>query len=339
MITPRLFKSPIKQQNINDACEMVKKKFGQDTEIIILIDELTKFNINLSEINNKFFVIPDVVVSELSSNCWLSNLSKSTVVVYAVSQDDIGLPYISMLHDLSINYIPVWIADPGYYVKGNLVARIAIEEEFKKQTEQGFAKFDFGPSDFVNIVQALDITENVPGAFVEIGCFRGSSSCAALNYIAKKNMNLECYFLDVFNGFDYLDAHSSSDCVWENTHGTEGFEEITKRLKQYEHPNAKLHVNVLKNNIISDNLPEEIVSIRVANLDVDLYEAVFAGLTKLAPRMSKGGVIIVEDPGHTPLLIGARLALKKFLDSDFSNLFLPPIYMQSGQFFLIRTQI
>ena len=73
----------------------------------------------------------------------------------------------------------------------------------------------------------------------------------------------------------------------------------------------------------------------VANIDVDIYEAVLAGLQKVAPRMAPGGVMIVEDPGHTPLLIGAGVALNQFLKSPAAAGFLP-VYMQSGQTFLIN---
>jgi hypothetical protein len=68
---------------------------------------------------------------------------------------------------------------------------------------------------------------------------------------------------------------------------------------------------------------------------VDLHEAVYAGLHKLAPHMVQHGILVVEDPGHTPLLIGAKLALEKFLAEDAGKQFIP-IVMDSGQSFLIR---
>jgi hypothetical protein len=94
---------------------------------------------------------------------------------------------------------------------------------------------------------------------------------------------------------------------------------------------------VEKNNIISDALPARAVElgIAVANLDVDLHEAVYAGLHKLAPHMVQHGILVVEDPGHTPLLIGAKLVLEKFLAEDAGKQFIP-IVMDSGQSFLIR---
>ena len=90
-------------------------------------------------------------------------------------------------------------------------------------------------------------------------------------------------------------------------------------------------------NIISDELPDEVRArgIAVANIDVDLHEAVLAALERISPHVTKYGIIVVEDPGHTPLLIGACLALKKFMENGGSDMFIP-VVMDSGQTFLIR---
>ncbi len=75
------------------------------------------------------------------------------------------------------------------------------------------------------------------------------------------------------------------------------------------------------------------------NIDVDLYEAVKAAkLTNVATRMVVGGIIIVEDPGHTPALIGSRLALHEFLDSLIAASFMH-IYLESGQTFRIKVRL
>ncbi len=74
----------------------------------------------------------------------------------------------------------------------------------------------------------------------------------------------------------------------------------------------------------------------VANIDVDLYEAVRIALFKVAPKIVRGGIMIVEDPGHTPSLIGSRVALAEFLESSEASPFLP-VYMESGQTLLVKT--
>jgi hypothetical protein len=51
--------------------------------------------------------------------------------------------------------------------------------------------------------------------------------------------------------------------------------------------------------------------------------------------MQIGGIMICEDAGHTPALVGAALALEQFLDSDLGAGF-TPVHMTSGQTFLVR---
>ena len=50
--------------------------------------------------------------------------------------------------------------------------------------------------------------------------------------------------------------------------------------------------------------------------------------------MLKNGIIIAEDYGHTPALIGAQKAVGEFLE-EYPDEFLP-IYLHSGQMFLIK---
>ena len=87
---------------------------------------------------------------------------------------------------------------------------------------------------------------------------------------------------------------------------------------------------MVKSNILTDDLPVEIGSVAVANIDVDMYEAVLAGMQKIRPRLAKGAIMIVEDDGHTPYLIGARLAVEEFTGS-VSSAGLIKISMESGQ--------
>jgi hypothetical protein len=83
------------------------------------------------------------------------------------------------------------------------------------------------------------------------------------------------------------------------------------------------------------HIPGDFPAIAVAAIEVDLYEAVLAALVKVSPRMVPGGIIIVEDPGHTRQLVGARVALDEFLAGSAGSDFMP-IYTESGRTFLIK---
>ena len=262
----------------------------------------------------------------------------SSQFIYAVDQDDAGTPFVQWLADNSIKFYPVFQASPARYVNKDIRARLAIEEEYIYQTSQQFAKFDFGFGDFENICQALQATRDLDGAYVEVGCFQGSSGGVAMRYMHEAGIFRPAWFLDVFDGFSYDAAETSADAIWNQTHASDGISAVSDRLSRFADPSHGRPVNVRKSNIITDELPAEIGAIAVANLDVDMLEAVHQGLIRLAPRVAVGGILIVEDPGHTPLLVGAQVAFDMFMKLPKARSFVP-VYMQSGQYFLIRVLI
>ena len=257
-----------------------------------------------------------------------------TVFVYACSEHFNGGEFIQTLINRGGSFIPVWSFGPAQYVDHNRTAHRVLEAEWELQNREGFAKWDSGPGDFINLCQAIEATRHVKGAFLEIGCFRGSSGSVALRYMREAGIYRDAYFFDVFDGFVYDSAVASADAVWSGTHATEGKDAIEGRLKRYEDGKLGLNVFVQRHNIIEEAIPDQITPIAVANIDVDLYEAVLAGLMRVAPRLATGGIIVVEDPGHTPALVGARVALDQFLATDAAT-GLIPIHMESGQTLLI----
>ena len=136
------------------------------------------------------------------------------------------------------------------------------------------------------------------------------------------------WLLDTYEGFNYVEASESSDMRWQNTHDDTSIELVRKRVKEDQ------NINIVKSNIITDNLPDEMENIAVCNIDVDLYEAVQYALYKVKDRVVKGGVIIAEDYGHTPELLGAQLAIDEFYEENEDEWF--KIVCTSGQCLLIR---
>ena len=93
-------------------------------------------------------------------------------------------------------------------------------------------------------------------------------------------------------------------------------------------------MKLYKANIIKDKLPEEISLIAACNIDVDMYDAVKAALYQVKDKLVPNGIIIQEDYGHTPLLVGAQKAVQEFLQEN-PDMF-TAIYMNSGQMLLIK---
>lgn len=258
-----------------------------------------------------------------------------SVVLYAIEHAQDGLPIVRRMVERKVRFLPLGGAQVGGWVYDDPVARRVIEEAYLSQTFAGFAKFEDPGSkdDFVNLTQALAATDRIDGCVVEVGCYRGSSGAVMLDYANAKGLRPRAFhFFDVFEGFNYKEALESSDANWANTHVSDGEPMVRERLTSRAGAHA---VTVSRMNIISDSLPPDLGPIAVANLDVDLYEAVKAGLERLAPLIAIGGIMICEDAGHTPALIGARLALEEFMSADAGQAF-TPVHLTSGQVFLVK---
>lgn len=204
-------------------------------------------------------------------------------------------------------------------------------DESAKETLEEEAYYNanyFDPYDFQNIFQAIHMTEKLNGCYVEIGTYRGDSARVALSYMQKSSIRKKAYFLDTYEGFTYAEAGKSSDCIWGNTHDDTSFDFVKTRLQEFS------NYQLIKANIITDELPEEIKDIAVCNIDVDMYEAVAAALEKVYKRVLPGGVIIAEDFGHTPDLFGAQYAVSRFMALHKDEFY--GMYLQSGQYYMIK---
>lgn len=283
--------------------------------------------------------VTDARQSELSC---IDGLPTGAGILYVCLQDDLGLPFIERAYARKLPVHPVHFVTPRSYVFRNHVAKRTLAEEVASQRAQGYLKLDGGPGDFINLIQAFEATRNRPGCIVEVGCFRGSSGGALLSYARARQEERgfpeqSFYFLDVFGGFDYTEAKASSDVFWQGTHATEGLEVVRRRLQAYGEGVRGLDIHVERCNVITDAIPPGVSQsgVRLANIDVDLYEATVAGLTRFAPLIVPGGIMICEDAGHTPLLIGALKAVEEFMATDAGRHFCR-IDMPSGQAFLVR---
>ena len=191
---------------------------------------------------------------------------------------------------------------------------------------------------YENLCEALFITRNIPGDYVEIGVFHGRSLLTATKFIGKMTekgemLDRNIYGLDTFHGFDYEESENSSDIIWHQTHivnpPDKQIEIIIERIAP-----KNIKFNLIINNIISDELPSKIDQIAVAVIDVDLYEATEAALEKIHDRIALGGIIICEDPASTPQLYGSYVAMENFLQTvpgkKFTKIF------KKGSYFLLR---
>lgn len=177
--------------------------------------------------------------------------------------------------------------------------------------------------DAVRYVVARDIA----GAFAECGVWRGGSVLAmilTLQQLGIRDRDIHLY--DTFEGmtepteldtsrFDrpalesWQEAEQEDGRAWGHMFSAEVFNENSVRevLKETGYPTARLHFHrgdVLKT--IPGAAPELLALLR---LDTDWYASTRHELEHLYPRLSPGGVLIIDDYGHWD---GARRAVDEY---------------------------
>jgi Macrocin-O-methyltransferase (TylF) len=183
-----------------------------------------------------------------------------------------------------------------------------------------------------NVCQAVDMTRDVEGDFLEIGVFSGSSAVTAMTHMRNRGIARKCWLMDTFEGFTYAEAASSADGIWSGTHLMAAAPQqalLAARMK-----NVGQDFELVKGNICADPIPPGIEKLALVNVDVDMYEATLAALTKVAPLVAPRGIIICEDPASTPGLYGAFVAMDEFLASAEGRRFVR-VFVRS-QYFLIK---
>ncbi len=271
---------------------------------------------------------PEVQVISFDKNLPVVTPGKKPVFLCAFNSDEKMVRFLKKLQHMhgSVYFMPrISYPTARYFHRDEKAREVLLEERARSDS----TKFEL--ADYENILQAIAVTKNLPGPYVEIGVYRGDSARLALRYMRERRIKKDSYLIDTYEGFLYKEAGKSSDARWieSDRHDDAPMELVAKFLKEF--PEGKL----LKLNAISDELPEEIKEVSVCNIDVDMYEAVLASATKMASRMARGGIMILEDPGHTPAMGGAYLAAVEFLESDAGRAFIP-VHLYSGQMFLIK---
>ena len=184
-----------------------------------------------------------------------------------------------------------------------------------------------------NICEAINITKNISGHYVEYGVFMGGSALTAVNMLDALGLRRQCWFLDTYDGFISEEESESVDLAWDGELKLFGRAETMKHVTSVL-SNAKTPYFVLENNVLENELPAAIDQIAVANIDVDQYEPTLKALERVGSKIAVGGIIICEDATSTPGLNGAYLAMDQFMKSPIGAQFVK--FHKVSQYFLFR---
>lgn len=175
----------------------------------------------------------------------------------------------------------------------------------------------------------------VPGDVVECGVWKGGSSMlAARTLLLRNDTSRLIYLFDTFAGmsepseedvrFDGADAGSTwsetKDANNQSTWCNSPVDEVRSNLLSTGYPAERL---IFVQGKVEDTIPRPDPSeIAILRLDTDWYESTLHEMRHLYPRLSEGGVVIIDDFGWWN---GARKAVEEYLAECGESLLLSRI--------------
>ena len=166
----------------------------------------------------------------------------------------------------------------------------------------------------------------VPGAFVECGVWRGGSMLAvALTLLRLGVRDRDLFLFDTFAGMPppgdhdvrVLDGLPATNPASLTPAIAVGVGEVRALLRSSGYPPGRIHlVEGPVERTLPAAAPDEIALLR---LDTDWYSSTRHELEHLGPRVSSGGILIVDDYGHWQ---GARRAVDEYIEGLARPLYL-----------------
>jgi O-methyltransferase len=169
------------------------------------------------------------------------------------------------------------------------------------------------------------VKAGIPGAILECGVWLGGSmmmAASALLDVGDRSRDLFLY--DTYAGHPKPDAERDIDIhgkalveEYYKRRSGDGFsdwarvsiEDVEANMRSTGYPEPKIHLIKGKvENTIPAQSPNTIALLR---LDTDWYESTLHALRHLFPRLSAGGVLIIDDYGH---MKGAKMAVDQYFD-------------------------
>ena len=188
-------------------------------------------------------------------------------------------------------------------------------------------EFQMSPRQLCYLASCLDKIKSVDGAIVEIGCAHGLTTSFLYEYMIDSEFKKDYFCIDTFDGFTEEDIavevtdRNKTESVYTKIfkdNNPKWFEEASRRRRITDVHVVQADISELS----EDKLPKEVA---FCLIDVDLYRPVQSALEKVYPRLSAGGIIVVDDcwykpnkfvPGVPDAYDGAMQAYREFLNEN-----------------------
>jgi O-methyltransferase len=181
------------------------------------------------------------------------------------------------------------------------------------------------PDRLADYLQALRDRTELPGAVLEVGCFRGATTVVAGQLLRDLGQDRPYVCVDTFEGFVADQFEVDVEHGTPESFGT-GFSENPKETFERTMRHFRLPVQAIQADIVKVDpalLPDQV---SVCLMDVDLAVPIREGLAKVRPLMVPGGVMLVDDCDEGTDWRGARVGYEEYMESVGEQ----PRYTASG---------
>ncbi|MDF1594200.1 MAG: macrocin O-methyltransferase [Desulfobacterales bacterium] len=168
--------------------------------------------------------------------------------------------------------------------------------------------------------------KNIAGDIVECGVWKGGSMMAVAETLLQTgDPNRSLYLFDTFEGMppptenDVDISGMTAKCLLETSDMDRdesvwcraNLDVVAKALDSTGYPSERIKlIKGMVEQTIPHLAPEKIALLR---LDTDWYESTKHEMEQLFPRLTRGGVLIIDDYGHWQ---GARKAVDEYLENN-----------------------
>jgi O-methyltransferase len=133
------------------------------------------------------------------------------------------------------------------------------------------------------------IAEGVPGAVVELGCFRGAMTLWMRAVLVHLGDDRPIHVYDSFEGLP--DTTEEDEIVLPAATLAAGQDEVLATFAAWDQPPPHLHPGWFADTLPT-GLPDRIA---FGYLDGDLYSSTVVSLAECVPRLAPGGALILDD--------------------------------------------
>jgi hypothetical protein len=177
-----------------------------------------------------------------------------------------------------------------------------------------------GPDRLLAVIHAIEylVDNGIKGDIVECGVWRGGSMMIAALTLLRLQEFRDLFLFDTFEGMpapSELDGRSARESFEKATAGGQawchsGLDEVRRNMISTGYPLEHIH---FVSGRVEETVPGQAPStIALLRLDTDWYSSTRHELAELYPRLSPGGVLIIDDYGHWQ---GARRASDEYFRS------------------------